>query len=147
MIVIAWFQRLLESADRSAYSEHMRAIAALTLTAVFLPILTIGQTSQKTSIFTNSDGAFRFVYPYDFQVCTRGKIDACNQPYIPACEQDGLVCVVYPAEGFKDTSFAASSFQVREIFTEGEMMTADVCVTPYPRKDGDNVEPWPEFLI
>jgi len=55
--------------------------------------------------------------------------------------------MTYPAEGFKDTSFGAASFQVREILAEGEMMTADVCVTPYPRKDGDNVEPWPEFLI
>jgi hypothetical protein len=27
------------------------------------------------------------------------------------------------------------------------MMTADVCVTPYPRKDGDRVSDWPGFLI
>jgi hypothetical protein len=125
----------------------MRAVAALTLMAIFLPILAFGQTAQKTSTFTNSDGAFRFVYPTDFQVCTRGKIDPCNQSFIPVCKPDALVCVVYPVEEFKDTSFGAASFQVREIFTEQEMMTADVCVTPYPRKDGDTVSRWPEFLI
>ena len=125
----------------------MRAIAALTLMAAFLPIPVFGQTAQKTSTFTNSDGAFRFVYPADFQVCTRAKIDPCNQSFIPVCEPDSFVCVVYPAEQFKDKNFGAASFQVREILTEQEMMTADVCVTPYPQKDGDRVSDWPGFLI
>ena len=115
--------------------------------AIFLPILAFGQTARKTTPFTNSDGAFRFFYPTDFQVCTRGKIDPCNQAFIPVCEPDALVCMVYPAEEFKDTSFEAASFQVREIVTEQEMMTADVCVTPYPQKGGDTVSPWPKFLI
>jgi len=123
----------------------MRAVAALTLIAIFLPISVVGQMAQKTSTFTNSDSAFRFVYPTDFQVCTRGKVDPCNQSFIPVCEPDALVCVVYPAEEFKGTSFGAASFQVREILTGQEMMTADVCVTPYPRKDGDTR--WPEFQI
>lgn len=125
----------------------MRALAALTFMAVFLPIPTLGQTAPKTSTFTNSDGAFRFVYPTDFQVCMRGKIDSCNRSFIPVCEPDAFVCVAYPAEGFEDTSFGAAAFQVREILTEQEMMTADVCVTPYPRVDGDTVSRWPEFLI
>ena len=125
----------------------MRVVAALTLIAIFLPFFALGQMAQKTSTFTNSDSTFRFVYPVDFQVCTRGKIDPCNQSFIPICEPDALVCVVYPAEEFKGTSFGAASFQVREILTEHEMMTANVCVTPYPRKDGDTVERWPEFLI
>jgi hypothetical protein len=122
----------------------MRAIAELTLIAAFLPIPVFGQTAQKTSTFTNSDGAFRFVYPADFQVCTRAKIDPCNQSlFTPVCEPDSFVCVVYPADQFKDTNFEEASFQVREIFTEREMMTANVCVTPYPRKNSDG----PDFLI
>jgi hypothetical protein len=115
--------------------------------AAFLPVPVFGQTAQKTKTFTNSDGAFRVVYPSDFQVCMRGKMDPCNQSFIPVCEPDAFVCVAYPAEGFNDTSFGAASFQVREIFIERETMTADICVTPNPRKDGDTVEPWPEFLI
>lgn len=66
----------------------MRVIAALRLAAAFLPILASGQTASKTSTFASADGAFRFVYPRDFQVCTRGKIDACNQTYIPVCKPD-----------------------------------------------------------
>jgi hypothetical protein len=125
----------------------MRAIAALTLLAAFLPIPVFGQTAEKTSTFTNSDGAFRFIYPADFQLCTRAKIDPCNQSFIPVCEPDSFVCVVYPAEQFKNTNFGAASFQVREILTEHEMMTADVCVTPYPQKNGDRASDWPGFLI
>ena len=125
----------------------MRAVAALALMAISLPIPAFGQTARKTSTFTNSDGAFRFVYPTDFQVCTQGTIGSCNQSFMPVCSQDALVCVVYSAEEIKDTSFGAASFQVREIFTRREMMTANVCVTPYPRKDGDTVSPWPEFLL
>src|SRR6202011_2137412 len=105
-----------------------------------------GQNAQKTSTFTNSDGAFHFVYPTDFQVCTRSKVEPCNQSYIPVCEPDAFVCVVYPAKPFKDTSFGAASFQVREILAEHEMMTADICVTPYPHKDGDSVSDWPVLI-
>jgi hypothetical protein len=125
----------------------MRAVAALALLAVSLPLAAFGQAVRKTNTFTNSDGAFRFVYPTDFEVCTGGKIHLCNHSFMPVCAPDALVCVVYPAEEFKDTSFEAASFQAREIVTKQEMMTADVCVTPYPRKDGDRVSRWPEFLI
>lgn len=115
--------------------------------AAFLPVPVVGQMAQKTSTFTNSDGAFRFVYPADFQVCAQAKIDPCNQSFIPVCEPDSFVCVVYPVERFKDTNFGAASFQVSEIITAQEMMTADVCVTPYPQKDGDRASNWPGFLI
>jgi len=125
----------------------MRAIAVLTLLAALVPVPVFGQTAQKTSTFTNSDDAFHFVYPADFQVCTQAKIEPCNQSFIPVCEPDSFVCVVYPAEQFKNTNFGAASFQVREIITEDEMMTADVCVTPYPQKNGDRVSDWPDFLI
>jgi hypothetical protein len=67
-----------------------------------------------------------------------------NQSYIPPCEDDAVVCVVYPAREFEGTSFGAAAFQVREIHTEREMMTPDICVTPYPRRDGAGVR---EFLI
>jgi hypothetical protein len=125
----------------------MRAIAVLALMAAYLPVPVVGQTARETHTFTNSDGAFRFVYPADFQVCTRAKVDPCNQSFIPVCEPDAFVCVVYPAKRFKDTSFMAASFQVREIFAENEMMTADICVTPRPTKYGDTVSDFPSFLI
>lgn len=105
-------------------------------------------SGPHTATFTAPDGAFRFSFPRDFQVCTKGKIQSCvqSQSFIPVCEEHALVCVVYPAHDFKETNFEAAAFQVREIFRE-ENMTADVCVTPYPRKDGGTVADWPEFLI
>lgn len=121
----------------------MRAVTTLAVIAILATNPILGQMAHKTRTFRNSDGAFRFVYPADFQVCTQGNIEPCNQSFIPVCKPDALVCVVYPAEEFKGTSLDAASFQVREIFTTREMMTADVCVTPYPRKDSN----WPEFLI
>src|SRR5579872_1895314 len=125
----------------------MRVIAALALSAALLPIPIFGQTARKTKTFTNSDGAFRFSYPADFQVCMRAKVDPCNQSFIPVCDPDSFVCVVYPAEQFKDTNFMAASFQVKEVFAEHEMMTADICVTPRPTKYGDTVSDFPSFLI
>ena len=103
-------------------------------------------STDRTRVFTSSDGAFRFSYPKDFQVCPQGKIDPCNQFYIPVCQQDAVICVVYPAEQFKGTSFGAASFQVREIFQAGEAETPDVCATPYPRKEIGTSD-YPEFLI
>jgi hypothetical protein len=104
-------------------------------------------SSHRTMIFTATDGTFRFSYPSDFQVCTQRKIEQCIQSYIPVCEQDTLVCVIYPAEQFEGTNFGAASFQIREIHTERGAMTPDVCVTPYPQQDSTGVHAWPEFMV
>ncbi len=111
-------------------------------------VLTLPTHSQRRlsvhpTVFTSNDASFQFSYPGNFQVCTAGKIEPCIQSYIPPCADDAIVCVVYPAKRFKSTSFGSAAFQVREIHTEREMMTPDVCVTPHP-PDGST---WPEFLI
>ncbi|WP_348261178.1 hypothetical protein P8935_15385 [Telmatobacter sp. DSM 110680] len=103
--------------------------------------------SIRRASFTSPDGLFRFFYPSDFEVCTPGRIEPCIHSYIPACDQDAIVCVVYPAKQFKETSFGAAAFEVRELRTDRETMTADVCVTPYPSKSSAGVSEWPEYLI
>ena len=103
-------------------------------------------SAREAVIFTAPDHAFYFSYPKDFKVCTKDKIQPCIQSMIPACEQDALVCVVYPVKEFGDTILDAAAFQVREIFASGEQMTADICATPYPRDHGTPVQ-YPEFLI
>ena len=132
-------------------SARLRRTAAVLTALAWLLLLANalrGASAGETATFAAPDGAFRFSYPSDFQVCTWGKIEPCAvHSFIPVCDQGALVCVVYAAEQFKDTSFAAASFQVREILTEQEMMTANVCVTPYPRKNGTSVSEWPDFLI
>lgn len=125
----------------------MRLFIWFALASMILPISGFGRTSKKTSIFTSSNGDFRFAYPSDFQVCVRGKTDPCRQSIIPVCQPDALVCVIYPEAEFKDTSFGTAAFEVREVSSQQEMMTADVCVTPFPRKDSGIVSNWPEFLI
>ena len=70
-----------------------------------------------------------------------------RQAYIPPCEEDAIVCVVYPAKQFGDTNFGAAAFQVREIRTKQETMTPDVCVTPIPREAQETVSQWPDYLI
>ena len=37
----------------------------------------------------------------------------CNYTYIPICDKDALVCVLYPAESFKGTNMGAAGFKVR----------------------------------
>lgn len=130
-------------------NAEFRAVAALMTIACLSPLANAQQrvSANETTTFTAADGAFRLSYPKDFQVCTQGKIEPCIHSYIPACHEDALVCVVYPAERFKDTSFGAASFQLREIFRM-EKMTPDVCVTPYPRKVSATVfSGWPDFHV
>src|SRR5437763_869996 len=104
-------------------------------------------SADKNVSFTTPDKAFGFSYPSTFQLCTRGKIEPCIQSYIPVCDKDALVCVLYPAKHFRDTSFGAASFEVREIFRKEEEMTPDVCVTPYPRKENGRISETPDFLV
>lgn len=104
-------------------------------------------SAHHTKIFTAPDGGFQFSHSNDFQVCQQGRIEPCIQSFIPVCERDALVCVVYPPKRFAGTNFGAASFQVREIHTEREAMTPDVCVTPYPQEGPTGISAWPEFMI
>jgi hypothetical protein len=131
-------------------ARRWRTLAVLTAVALLAP----GAHSQQrgsvpqTTTFAAPDGAFSFSYPDNFQVCTVGKIDACAaQSFIAICEDDALVCVIYPAKQFEDTNFGAASFQVREIKREEAMMTPDICVTPYPAIDSNGPERYPDFLV
>jgi len=99
--------------------------------------------AHESAMFIAPDGTFRFSYPRSFQVCTKGNIQPCVTSMIPACDSDALVCVAYPVEQFGEATLAAAAFQVREIFTSGEQMTADICATPYPQDHGSS----PDFLI
>jgi hypothetical protein len=108
-------------------------IVTLVAAAVLvLPTPSQRRPSAHPTVFTSADDAFQFSYPSDFQVCKAGNMDPCiNLSYIPPCGDNAIVCVVYPAKLFEGTSFGAAGFQVREIHTEREEMTPDVCVTPY----------------
>jgi|ERR1017187_124208 hypothetical protein len=97
-----------------------------------LPTHSQRRLSVHPTVFTSTDATFQFSYRGIFQVCLAGKIEPCIQSYIPACADDAIVCVVYPAKRFKGTNFGSAAFQVREIHTEGESMTPDMCATPYP---------------
>jgi hypothetical protein len=125
-----------------------RRTAVLMGVAVLLETTNAQQrvSGDHLTIFTASDSSFRFSYPSNFQFCKEGEIEPCIQSFIPACWPDALVCVVYPAKQFKDTSFGAASFQVREIHRE-KQMTPDVCVTPYTPMGPGGVSSGPEFLV
>jgi hypothetical protein len=130
-------------------SGPWRFILILTAIGIInLPTHSQRRPSTSLKVFASADGVFQFSYPGDFQVCTTGKIDPCrSQSYIPPCDDRAIVCVTYPAKLSEGTSFGSAGFQVREIHTEREMMTPDVCVTPYPGKSSAGVSEWPEFLI
>lgn len=119
----------------------------IVLTAVTL-LVQMANSQQRVSIdqkttFAASDGAFSFSYPSDFQICKAGKIEPCLRSFIPICEDDALVCVIYPLKQLEDTNIGAVSFQVREIHRDEAMMTPDICVTPYPVADST----FPDFLV
>jgi hypothetical protein len=130
-------------------ARRLQTLAVLTAVVLLGPMANsqhpafLAQTTlAQTTTFAAPDGAFRFSYPSDFRVCAAGKIDACAaQSFIPVCDADALVCVLYPSKRFEGTNFGAAAFQVREIRREGEMTTPNVCVTPYPSGNG------PEFLV
>jgi hypothetical protein len=127
-----------------------RIITILAVAALALPSNAQRRTPapQATKTFTAPNGAFQFSYPGDFHACSEGKIEPCIQSFIPVCEEDAFVCVVYPPKRFEGTNFGAASFQVREIHVEREAMTPDVCVTPYPQEGpGGGFSAWPEFMI
>ncbi len=122
----------------------LRAIAVIAAMGLLMQLGNAQQPPppRRNTTFVAPDRVFQFSYPSDFQICARGKLDQCRQGNIPVCAEDALVCVLFPAKQFENPDFYGAGFEVREISRQ-ELMTPDVCVTPYPRKDG----PWPEFLV
>lgn len=57
--------------------------------------------------------------------------------YPPLCDEDAIVCVVYPKKQFEGTTFESAAFQVREIRRPLEEMTPVVCVTPSTKTDDE----------
>ncbi len=89
-----------------------------------------GSSSQEAVTFTAPDETFHFVYPSNFQVCTKVSLEPCHfAAFMPVCSEDALVCVLYPRQEFKDTNFGAAGFEVVEILQHGTI--ADECVTPH----------------
>jgi hypothetical protein len=128
-------------------AKRILAVLALAATQA-LPIDSQHRpSSHQSKIFTAGDKTFQFSHPDNFQVCTEGKLEPCLQFRGPVCDQDAIVCVVNPTEQFKRTNLLTASFQVRQVRTEREGMTADVCVTPYPQKSGEIISEFPEFMI
>jgi hypothetical protein len=127
----------------------LRALAVLATVAFLSPMANSQQrlSVPQTTTFTAPDRGFQFSYPSDFQICTAVKIAPCLESFMPVCEDDALVCVIYPAKRFENTNIGAVSFQVREIRREGAMMTPDICVTPYPIVDSTGPERYPDFLV
>lgn len=128
----------------------------ITLVSIVLavPLLLDAQrpaSTHENKTFSAFDSTFRFTYPSEFQVCAQGQVELCSHSYIPVCDQDALVCVVYSPKQFAATNFGEASFQVKEIVHQGNYLgpvTPNMCVTPYPRKGGhDRVVDQPEFLI
>ena len=127
----------------------IRRFTTILAVAVLLSLLASAQQPrriQRVKTFTAPNGAFQFSHPANFQVCTAGDIQPCIRSYIPVCEQDSVICAVYPSERFGDTSFGAASFQVREVRAREEQMTPDICATQYPPKFDKGVSEYPEFL-
>jgi hypothetical protein len=116
---------------RSTIHTRYAAVMLLMMLGCFVQVASSQRSTSvnQATTFTSPDGAFIVSYPKDFQFCRRGGTEPCVQSYIPVCDDDAIVCVVYFPPEFKNTNFAAAAFQVREI-TRMEDMMPNVCVTP-----------------
>jgi hypothetical protein len=101
-----------------------------------IPVKANRRAPVPPTLYSSPDGTFQISYPGNFLVCTAGKMEPCVlQSYIPPCDEDALVCVVYPKKKFEGTTFESAAFEVREIHRSLEEMTPDVCVTPSAKRD------------
>ncbi len=122
-------------------------VTLLASSALSVPLANCQQRSQRDSVFISADSTFQFSYPSNFQICKAGNMGPCEKSFIPACDSDALICVVYPTEAFAGNGLEAAAFQISEIHDNRQEMTADVCATPYPPKTEAGVSEWPEFMI
>ena len=138
--------------DRSAMPSTIRrghpTVMLLMMLGCFVQLASSQQrpSLNQATTFTSPDGTFSVSHPKDFRFCKRVGTAPCVESYIPVCDDDAIICIVYSPPEFKNTNFAAATFQVRKITRMGDM-TPNVCVTPYPRKDGNAVSDWPEFQV
>lgn len=67
--------------------------------------------ARKT--FRSPGREFSFVYRSNLVVCAEGSVEACNFGMLRSCDEDAIICVVYPAGAFQGTNFEGAGFEVR----------------------------------
>jgi hypothetical protein len=135
------------------HKKAMWLVLVAGLILLLFDLVVAGQTaiggSAQQKLFTSPDSSFRFAYPKWFPLCTT-EVESCTRSYIPACNHDAMVCVVYPTDAFKGTNFGSAGFQVRVIPKKSPFWidSADLCATPMPVLDGEGrAQPYTDFLI
>jgi hypothetical protein len=94
---------------------------------LILLALASGVAPPTTSkLYVSPDGSFQFTVPAGFRFYN--SFDSSFGSYIPICEKDSSVCVMFPAERYKGTNFSQASFQVKSVNAE----TLGSCTNPGP---------------
>jgi hypothetical protein len=94
--------------------------------------MTVTSRAQQRKVFTSTGHTFQFNYPDSFAAYRHNQIEESQSLYfIPVCENEAAVCVLYPKNKYEGTGFEGASFQVSEISAS----TESECLTPPANPD------------
>jgi hypothetical protein len=96
-------------------------------TLVVIVFVTVAATAAHAGQFTSPDGVFRFHYPDSYRLYAgQATAEAEKLSYIPPCfSNSASVCLVYPEEQFKQSTFASAAFSVN---TVAKARNEDECI-------------------
>lgn len=85
----------------------------------YASIAALAQGALPLDTFTSPDGAFRFVYPQNYDLLVGERILTGTQgrhPGIPVCDfATAMACVIYPIANEENTRFEAAGFSVHAV--------------------------------
>src|ERR1700751_1968501 len=118
---VAW-----ERSQANPPSPASRLVRALI--AVLIATGILAQSALGPRTFVSPDKTFELRIPSDYAVYTGRNVARGNKSYMPICESDAFVCVVYKGARYEATNFQAAGVEVK--LTRGSPRNG--CVTRAP---------------
>jgi hypothetical protein len=69
--------------------------------------------SQRT--FVSSDKTFELTVAASYPIYSGKDVSSGNATYIPLCQDDAIVCIVYPGAEYKGTNFEGAAIQIKAV--------------------------------
>jgi hypothetical protein len=85
---------------------------ALTLFLI-LPLVSIA--AGELQKYVSLDQSFTFTFPAGYGLHMGKSKENAGKSYIPVCHDDSTVCITFPQDQYKGTTFGAASFEVTPV--------------------------------
>jgi hypothetical protein len=82
---------------------------------LFLILPLFSRAAASLQKYVSPDQSFTFTFPAGYGLHADKSKENAGESYIPVCHDDSTVCITFPPDQYKGTTFGAASFEVTPV--------------------------------